>query len=503
MKGGINMSIYEQHSFKKKSRILKYAIIPILYLISGIMLIAGNVLPFAAFLFYIGIILASYLILRGYITRINIYCFLAPYFLMLAISIWNNVFPYYLGIVLAVLLGDLFARTLYRILINCSEKSHKFFVIPAFFFSFDFIFQNIPAISFIHMIPVLSPLSTHSFIIKAATVFGGRVVLLLVTLLLSAAAKVLCDFKSIRTSGIVLTICALLILLPNLMDLSADTEILEEVSVASIQGSYTSPSGNTDYEDYINQKFQYYMRLAEFTDADITVFPEIELGIYDTENKVDQTFRKNIIDASKQLGGLALFTVTEGNSVTKSKDERFISALLLNDGKIVGISRKRNLVPFSESRNYSKGKDYDVYETQFGKIGVSICYDINAKTVEQLKNNGAQIILAPFNDSGFDFIYHNIHRYFPVMKAAECAVPIVVSNEDGISQIIDHNGRIIAELGYGKKGSIAQNIEIKNVKSFYLLFGRYLEWILFLGIVFMAIMNRLRIFHQRKKVYHT
>lgn len=89
------------------------------------------------------------------------------------------------------------------------------------------------------------------------------------------------------------------------------------------------------------------------------------------------------------------------------------------------------------------------------------------------------------------------------MKAAECAVPIVVSNEDGISQIIDHNGRIIAELGYGKKGSIAQNIEIKNVKSFYLLFGRYLEWILFLGIVFMAIMNRLRIFHQRKKVYHT
>lgn len=175
----------------------------------------------------------------------------------------------------------------------------------------------------------------------------------------------------------------------------------------------------------------------------------------------------------------------------------------LNDGKIVGISRKRNLVPFSESRNYSKGKDYDVYETQFGKIGVSICYDINAKTVEQLKNNGAQIILAPFNDSGFDFIYHNIHRYFPVMKAAECAVPIVVSNEDGISQIIDHNGRIIAELGYGKKGSIAQNIEIKNVKSFYLLFGRYLEWTLFLGIVFMAIMNRLRIFHQRKKVYHT
>ena len=145
-------------------------------------------------------------------------------------------FPYFLGIVLAVLVGDLFARILYRVLINCNEKNYKFIVLPAFFFSFDLIFQNIPAISFIHMIPVLSPLSTHSFIVKAATIFGGRVVLLLVTLLLSTVANMLCDIKSIKISGIVLTICALLILIPNLMFLSADTEVLKEVSVASIQG---------------------------------------------------------------------------------------------------------------------------------------------------------------------------------------------------------------------------------------------------------------------------
>jgi apolipoprotein N-acyltransferase len=203
----------------------------------------------------------------------------------------------------------------------------------------------------------------------------------------------------------------------------------------------------------------------------------------------DYQVTERITEASLQLGGLTLFTVTEGNSVTKSKDERFISAILLNDGKIIGISRKRNLVPFSEARNYSKGKDYDVYETQFGKIGVSICYDMNAKTIKRLKNNGAQIILAPFNDSGFDYIYHNIHRFFPVIKAAECAVTIVVANEDGISQVIDHNGRIIAELGYGKKGGVIEKIEIKNVKSIYLAYGIYLEWIIFLGIICMVLLT--------------
>lgn len=114
---------------------------------------------------------------------------------------------------------------------------------------------------------------------------------------------------------------------------------------------------------------------------------------------------------------------------------------------------------------------------------------MNAKTIERLKNNGAQIILAPFNDSGFDYIYHNIHRFFPVIKAVECAVPIVVSNEDGISQVIDHNGRIVAELGYGKKGRVIENVEIKNVKSIYLAYGIYLEWIIFMGIVCMVLIT--------------
>lgn len=496
------MSICKQKWFIKLQKVLKSAIAPFLFLVSGIMLVAGNVHPFAAFLFYIGILLASFLVLRGHINRINIYLFLAPYFLVLAFSIWNNVFPYYLGFVLAVLLGDLFARILYKALVSCREKSYNFFVLPIFFFLFDFIFQNIPAISFIHMIPFLSPLSTHSFMIRAATIFGGRVVLLLVTLLLSAAAKVICDFKSARMSGIILVLCTLLILLPSIITLSADSEVLKEVTVAGIQGSYTASSGNTNYDDYINKKFQHYMSLAESADADITVFPETELGLYDTQNKIGQAYRNNIADASRKSGGLTLFVVTEGNSVTKSKDERFVSALLLDDGGIIGISRKRNLVPFSEAGKYSRGRDYDVYETRFGKIGVSICYDINAGTVERLKNNGAQLILAPFNDSGFDFVYHNIHRFFPIIKAAENAVPIVVANEDGISQLIDRNGKIITELGFGKKGSIIESIEIKSAKSIYQSFGIYLEWTLFFGIVCVVLMNRLRMFQFRERSRH-
>lgn len=463
------------------------------------MLVAGNVLPVLGVLFYPGIFLASALILKGYIRRINIYSLVAPYFLMLGFCIWNNIFPYYLGIILAVLLGELIGRILYNILLGFREKSYNFTVFPVFLFVYDFVFQNIPAISFIHMIPVLSPLSPHGFIVNGASVFGEHVVLLLTALLMSSAAKIIIDLSSFKTSGTVLLICSLVLLFPNLSVLSDGAEAQRDVSVASIQGSYKPSAANLDYEEYLEDKFNYYMSLTEGLDVDITVFPETVLGVYDTANKVDKIYRKNLADASEKLGGITVLTYTEGNSVTKSKEERYISALLVEKGEIIGISRKRNLVPFSETKNYSEGKSYDVHETSIGKIGISICYDINGKTVEKLKNNGAQIILAPFNDSGFGSIYHNIHRYYPVIKAAECAVPIVVANEDGISQIIDHDGRILAELGYGEKGRIIWTIGIKDQVSIYLLFGRYLEWVLFLSISLLTIAIRAYIINMHWK----
>ena len=42
--------------------------------------------------------------------------------------------------------------------------------------------------------------------------------------------------------------------------------------------------------------------------------------------------------------------------MTKEKKERFISTLLMEEGNIKGISRKRNLVLFKETKFYSREK---------------------------------------------------------------------------------------------------------------------------------------------------
>ena len=456
--------------------------ISILYLVAGIMLVGGNIRPSLGILYYLGIFLVSFLVIKGYITRIGLYSLLTPYFLMLGFGIWKYIFPHYTGILLAVLLDELFGRIMYKTLIKWKGTRYIFCVIPIFFFLFDFTFGNIPFLRDIHMIPLLSPISTHYLTIRGASLVGRHLLLSIITLILSSLVVIITDPKSVKIPSIVLVVCGLLIVIPNIFDLAISKSKVhydKTLRVTVVQGSYNPPGDNMLYEDFIEDKLEYYIDLASRKTADIVVFPETELGIYDTSNKLDKKHRERFMDVSKKLGGILVFTVTEGNSLTKEKKERFISTLLMEEGNIKGISRKRNLVPFKETKVYSRGKDYGIHETKFGRLGISICYDINAGTIRKLKSNGAELILAPFNDSGFGEIYHNIHRYYPIIEAVEYGVPIAVANEDGISQIIDDNGRILGELGYGHIGTLTCLINLKTTNTLYLAIGKYVEWIIF------------------------
>lgn len=455
-----------------------------LYLFSGAMMITGNVFPEMGPLFYVGLALGIFASLRFGMRRLDAYFFLGPYFAMLGCCVWNYIFPYYTGILLAFLLCDLFARVLYKLKNALTAKKNDFLAIPLFWFLFDFLFQKAPILNSMHMIPVLSPLAAHPYVMIAASFWGAHAVFLLLAVLIAILIKVTVDRKITRPLAIVGATCLTLWMLPLLFNnLPKGNAEAMKANVTAVQGNYAPSEDEIGYEAEMERKLQYYLDIAGNLDTDIIVFPETSFGLYDTNHLIDEGYQKNLSDASKRLGALFVFCQIEGNSVTKSKEERFFCAALFDRGEILGITRKRNLVPFTESKQYSKGTAYDVYDTQFGKVGISVCYDVNAGTVERLKANGAQVILAPFNDRGFGGIYHNIHRYYPVIKAAECSIPVVVANEDGISQIVSGDGRILEELQYGDKGVIRHAIAIRDTLSVYLSIGRYVELTLFLGLL--------------------
>lgn len=124
------------------------------------------------------------------------------------------------------------------------------------------------------------------------------------------------------------------------------------------------------------------------------------------------------------------------------------SAVLIDrKGKIVGKYRKTHLPPCGgEEDNFTPGTSYPVFETDFGKIGILICYDIEFPEVARiLALRGAEIIFFPNWGSG------DIQTR---ARAIENGVYIVSSSYDYKSGIINPLGDIIAKTEKAENGDV-------------------------------------------------
>ncbi len=112
------------------------------------------------------------------------------------------------------------------------------------------------------------------------------------------------------------------------------------------------------------------------------------------------------------------------------------TAILVNrNGEYIGKYRKVNLAPGTEANLLTPGDSYPVFDMDFGKVGILICWDgwftDPAKT---LVDNGAEIILIPTSENDF----RNMRTI-----TAENGVPVAYSvdhRNDIPSSVFDHHG---------------------------------------------------------------
>ncbi len=72
------------------------------------------------------------------------------------------------------------------------------------------------------------------------------------------------------------------------------------------------------------------------------------------------------------------------------------AALIGPDGKLVGKYRKVCLPRSEVDGGITSGKDYPVFETRFGKLGMMVCYDgFFPEPARELSNRGAEVIAWP------------------------------------------------------------------------------------------------------------
>jgi len=145
-------------------------------------------------------------------------------------------------------------------------------------------------------------------------------------------------------------------------------------------------------------------------------------------------------------------------------------------GRVRGKYHKTHL-PFTEfERGLVPGDNYPTFQTDFGVIGMEICYDdFFPEVARSLALNGAEIILLPIwgDERAKGYIWDIIAR----ARAIDNGVYLVACKySGGRSLIVDPEGKILADT-QGKEGLITADIDLdKRFLTPYLSVRGLGEW---------------------------
>lgn len=139
-------------------------------------------------------------------------------------------------------------------------------------------------------------------------------------------------------------------------------------------------------------------RTALAEDADVVVFPELAASGYvttatevaATAEPLDGPFVQQLTEAAGESGGLVASGFCE-----REGDDYFNSVVLVGGDGPVLCYRKLHLFD-AEKEVFTPGSSLEVVNTDYGRIGICVCYDLRfVETLRLLSLKGADIVLAP------------------------------------------------------------------------------------------------------------
>jgi predicted amidohydrolase len=179
---------------------------------------------------------------------------------------------------------------------------------------------------------------------------------------------------------------------------------MKRVIVAGVQISVTP----NNIEKNVEKVCYWCKKAVEETNARLVIFPETVTTGFSPGMKLSEFYKflpDSIEDALKPIMKLSkeqnTYTVIPSYEKSKEKNIIYNSAFLIDpNGEIAGVYRKTHLFPTEritkEGGWTTPGDKYNIIETEFGKIGMMICYDGDFPEVARiLAVQGAEIIVRP------------------------------------------------------------------------------------------------------------
>jgi predicted amidohydrolase len=215
--------------------------------------------------------------------------------------------------------------------------------------------------------------------------------------------------------------------------------------------------------------------------ADVVIFPELVMSagysLGDKFYEVAETIPGHSTEALGKKARDHKLYVIAGIAERDATGTVYNSAAIVGrDGKLVGSYRKTHIFPATESF-FAVGTDLSVFDLDFGRIAVPICYDLEyPEPARVLCLKGAELLLsmaAHWVGTGTVGTPANFVATIYASRALENRVPVVLANRVGydpglndkfvgLSRIVDADGMTVTAMVDDSEGMITATLDLNE-----------------------------------------
>jgi len=210
------------------------------------------------------------------------------------------------------------------------------------------------------------------------------------------------------------------------------------------------------------ESFARFLRVAGERGADIVCLPE-GVTVIGTGKDYLEVAEPIPGPTTRALGELARrYSMYIVAGLYERRDNTYynVSVLIDRSGLVAGIYRKVSLPRGEIDAGLTPGSEFPVFETDFGKVGMMICWDSQfPEAARRLASQGAEIILLP--------VWGGNETLFAA-RAIENQIHLVTSSYDAKTGIWNRKGELLAEASEPDTVAIAE-VDLSEVISW--------EWI--------------------------
>ncbi|MBE0519710.1 carbon-nitrogen hydrolase family protein [Candidatus Bathyarchaeota archaeon] len=227
------------------------------------------------------------------------------------------------------------------------------------------------------------------------------------------------------------------------------------------------------------KKIESQVTKAKQQGAELVIFPELSLTgytmrdqIYELAETIPGHSTTALEKLAKKTGAYIVFGMPELSEKTQATV--YNAAVLVGPDGFIGKYRKMYLPThsvFEEKRYFRPGYQTAVFETELGKIGLIICYDIFFPEVSRLTRlKGAQLIVcisaSPATRRTF---FETLTAARAIENTAFLAYVNLVGIEDGLqfwggSRLVGPNGKTLVQAKYDEEDLVIGEINYADIR---------------------------------------